>query len=235
MPEEGRILIVEDEKKIADTLAMGLAEHGFSVQVAYDGDMGRHFITNHRWDLVTLDVNLPGTNGFDLCKAIHYRYPHLPVIILSSMNSLTDKMEGYDAGADDYIIKPFEFRELLLRIRSLLRRTSDQSVPMGYILRADDLEMNLESLEVNRAGRKIRLTAKEFRLLEYLVRNQNKMVSRADLSINVWNMDFDANTNVIDVYINHIRHKIDKGSDRKLIHTHVGMGYILDSRPLDAA
>ena len=227
MAEDRKILIVEDEKKIADTLKMGLAEHGFYVEVAYDGKLGHQFISAHRWDLVILDINLPGMNGYDLCKAIRYRHPDMLVIMLTSMSSLDDKIEGYDAGADDYLIKPFEFRELLLKIRALLKRTPGQSMPVGNILRAADLEMNLDNKEVHRADRKVRLTAKEFQLLEYLVRNKNRVVSRADLAINVWDVDFDTNTNVIDVYISYVRNKIDKDFDHKLIQTHVGMGYIL--------
>ena len=227
MAEDRKILIVEDEKKIADTLKMGLAEHGFYVEVAYDGKLGHQFISAHRWDLAILDINLPGMNGYDLCKAIRYRHPDMLVIMLTSMSSLDDKIEGYDAGADDYLIKPFEFRELLLKIRALLKRTPGQSMPVGNILRAADLEMNLDNKEVHRANRKVRLTAKEFQLLEYLVRNKNRVVSRADLAINVWDVDFDTNTNVIDVYISYVRNKIDKDFDHKLIQTHVGMGYIL--------
>jgi DNA-binding response OmpR family regulator len=149
------------------------------------------------------------------------------VIMLTSMSSLDDKIEGYDAGADDYLVKPFEFRELLLKIRALLKRTPGQPVPVGNFLRAGDLEMNLDNKEVHRAGRRIKLTAKEFQLLEYLMRNKNRVVSRADLAINVWDVDFNTNTNVIDVYISYVRNKVDKDFEQKLIQTHVGMGYIL--------
>jgi two-component system, OmpR family, copper resistance phosphate regulon response regulator CusR len=149
------------------------------------------------------------------------------VIMLTSMSSLDDKIEGYDAGADDYLVKPFEFRELMLKMRALLKRTPGQDVPVGNLLRAGDLEMNLDNKEVHRAGKKIKLTAKEFQLLEYLMRNKNRVVSRADLAINVWDVDFNTNTNVIDVYISYVRNKVDKDFDTKLIQTHVGMGYIL--------
>jgi two-component system copper resistance phosphate regulon response regulator CusR len=227
MAEERKILIVEDERKIADTLKMGLAENGFYVEVAYDGKIGHQLISSHRFDLVILDINLPGMNGYDLCKAIRYRNADMLVIMLTSMSSLDDKVEGYDAGADDYMVKPFEFRELLLKIRALLKRTPGQSMPVGNLLRAADLEMNLDNKEVHRAGQRIRLTAKEFQLLEYLMRNKNRVVSRADLAINVWDVDFNTNTNVIDVYISYVRNKVDKDFDHKLIQTHIGMGYIL--------
>jgi DNA-binding response OmpR family regulator len=143
------------------------------------------------------------------------------------MTTLNDKMEGYNAGTDDYIVKPFEFRELVMKIRVLLKRTLSENIPVGNFLRAADLEMNLDNKEVKRAGKKISLTAKEFQLLEYLLRNKNRMLSRADISVNVWDMDFHANTNVIDVYVSYLRNKIDKSFPEKLIQTHVGMGYTL--------
>jgi DNA-binding response OmpR family regulator len=143
------------------------------------------------------------------------------------MNTLNDKIEGYDAGTDDYMVKPFEFKELLLKIRVLLKRTIQQQLPSGNILRASDLELNLDSMEVKRSDKKINLTAKELQLLEYLLRNKNRVVSRADIAINVWDMSFDTNTNVIDVYINYLRNKIDKPFEDKLIQTQVGLGYIL--------
>lgn len=229
--EDRRILIVEDERKIADTLKMGLAENGFDVEVAYDGKIGHQLIQSCSFDLAILDINLPGMNGYELCKAIRYHYPKTLVIMLTSMSSLDDKIEGYDAGADDYLVKPFEFRELLLKIRALLKRTPGQAEPVGNFLRAADLEMNLDNKEVHRSGKRIKLTTKEFQLLEYLMRNKNRVVSRADLAINVWDIDFNTNTNVIDVYISYVRNKVDRDFDHKLIQTHVGMGYILKTQP----
>jgi two-component system, OmpR family, copper resistance phosphate regulon response regulator CusR len=228
--EERRILIVEDEQKIADTLKMGLSENGYQVEVAYDGKMGLKFFEGYPFSLVVLDINLPGINGYDLCKFIRDKNTHVPVIMLTALNSLNDKIEGYDAGADDYVIKPFEFRELLMKIRVLLKRTMQQTIPTGNLLKAGDLEMNLDNKEVKRDNKTISLTAKEFQLLEYLLRNKNRVVSRADLAINVWDIDFDTNTNVIDVYINYVRNKVDKPFDQKLIHTQVGMGYILKEK-----
>ena len=227
MSEERKILVIEDEKKIADTLKMGLSENGFEVEVAYDGKIGYQLFSSRKFDLVILDINLPGMNGYDLCKEIRYRNAHMMVIMLTSMSSLENKIEGYDAGADDYLVKPFEFRELLLKIRALLKRTPGLLQPVGNLLKAADLEMNLDNKEVYRAGKKIKLTAKEFQLLEYLLRNKNRVVSRADLAINVWDVDFNTNTNVIDVYISYVRNKVDRDFEHKLIQTHVGMGYIL--------
>jgi two-component system copper resistance phosphate regulon response regulator CusR len=225
--EDIKILIVEDEQKIADTLKFGLSENGFKVEVAYDGKMGYRLFSVQDFDLLILDINLPGMNGYELCRAVRLLNEHIPVIMLTSMSALNDKIEGYDSGADDYIVKPFEFRELLLKIRALLKRTMSQYVPVGNVLRLSDLEMNLDNKEVKRDKTIIHLTAKEFQLLEYLLRNKNRVVSRADIAINVWDMDFDSNTNVIDVYISYLRNKVDKNFDQKLIQTQVGMGYIL--------
>ena len=225
--DDRKILIVEDEKKIADLLKFGLSECGFEVQVAYDGTLGYHLFQAQDFDLVILDINLPGMNGYELCKAIRLKDQYIPVLMLTSMIALTDKIAGYDSGADDYMVKPFEFKELLLKIRALLKRTMMQSLPVGNLLKASDLEMNLDSKEVKRDNKLINLTAKEFQLLEYLLRNKNKVVSRADIAINVWEVDFETNTNVIDVFISFLRTKIDKDFEHKLIQTHVGMGYIL--------
>jgi two-component system, OmpR family, copper resistance phosphate regulon response regulator CusR len=223
----GRIIIIEDERKIADTLRLGLLEQGYDAEVAYDGDAGLRLFLGDHFDLIILDINLPGMNGFELCKLIRKTSEQIPVLMLTSMSRMKDKVEGYDAGADDYIVKPFEFRELLLKIRVLLKRTLNPQFPAGNILKAADLSMNLDSKEVFRSGQKIRLTAKEFQLLEYLLRNKNRVVSRADLAINVWDIDFDTNTNIIDVYISYVRNKVDKNFEQKLIQTHVGMGYVL--------
>jgi DNA-binding response OmpR family regulator len=177
--------------------------------------------------MVLLDINLPGINGFELCKYIRSRQPNIPIIMLTALGSLNDKIEGYDVGADDYVIKPFEFKELLMKIRVLLKKTMNQNIPVGTTLKAGSIEMNLDSKEVTRNGLTINLTAKEFQLLEYLLRNKNRVVSRADIAINVWAIDFDTNTNVIDVYINYLRNKVDKPFENKMIHTLVGMGFIL--------
>jgi two-component system, OmpR family, copper resistance phosphate regulon response regulator CusR len=227
LSSERKILLVEDEPKIADTLKLGLSENGYTVSLAYDGNIGYKLFRSEPFDLVILDINLPGMNGYDLCKAIRSANMQVPVIMLTALSALNDKIEGYDSGADDYIVKPFEFRELLLKIRVLLKRTLNQNIPVGNFLKAADLEINLDSKEVKRGDNIIALTAKEFQLLEYLVRNKNKVVSRADIALNVWEIDFDTNTNVIDVYINYLRNKIDKPYEQKLIQTQVGMGYIL--------
>lgn len=225
--EERKILIIEDERKIADTIRFGLTENGFYAKVAYDGKIGLEMFTPGSFNLIILDINLPGVNGYELCKAIRYRDSFVPIIMLTALNGINSKVEGYGAGADDFMIKPFEFRELLLKIRALLKRTMNQQLPVGNILRVADLEMNLDSREVRRNDKPMRLTAKEFQLLEFLMRHKNRVVSRAEISISVWDVDFDSNTNVIDVYMSYLRNKIDRPFENKLLQTQVGMGYML--------
>lgn len=228
--EEIRILIIEDEKKIADTLAKGLKELDFHVETAYDGKIGLRLFESGSFDLIITDINLPGINGYDLCKSIRSRNQHIPVIMLTALGAMDDKIEGFDAGADDYLVKPFEFKELLVRIRALLKRTMNQQLPAGNILKVANLELNVDSKEVTRNRTLINLTAKEFQLLEYFMRNRNRVISRADIAEKVWDLDFDTKTNVIDVYVNFLRKKIDKDFDPKLIHTQVGMGYIMKEK-----
>ncbi|MBC7903556.1 MAG: response regulator transcription factor [Gemmatimonadaceae bacterium] len=226
MLEDIKILLVEDERKIADSLKKGLEENTYHVEVAYDGLMGKKLFQTGSFDLVILDVNLPGMNGYDLCKEIRAQNEQVPVIMLTALSALDDKIEGFDAGADDYVVKPFDFKELLVRIRALMKRLR-QVVPAGNTLQIGDLSMNLDSKEVIRDGKSITLTAKEFQLLEYLVKNKGRVVSRADIALNVWDIDFDTKTNVIDVYVTFLRKKLDRDFPNKLIHTQVGMGYIL--------
>ena len=225
-----KILLIEDEKKIADTLSKGLKEMDYYVETAYDGKIGLRFFESGSFNLVITDINLPGINGYELCKIIRNRNQHIPVIMLTALNSTDDKIEGFDAGADDYLVKPFEFKELVVRIRALLKRTMNQQLPTGNILKVADLELNVDSKEVVRNGKLISLTAKEFQSLEYFMRNRNRVVSRADIADRVWNLDFDTKTNVIDVYVNFLRKKIDKDFEPKLIHTQVGMGYIMKTK-----
>lgn len=220
------ILLVEDEKKIAETLKKGLEELHYRVTLAYDGSVARKFFDNNDYDFIIADINLPGMNGYDLLKYIRTLNQQVPVLMLTALGSTEDKVEGFNNGADDYIVKPFDFAELVARIKALLKRT--QSAPIiAKNLRVNDLVINLDSKEVSRAGNPIQLTAKEFQLLEYMIKNKNRVVSRADIALNVWDIDFDTGTNVIDVYVNFLRKKIDRDYDQKLIHTQVGMGYVL--------
>jgi two-component system copper resistance phosphate regulon response regulator CusR len=229
---ETRILLVEDEKKIAESLRKGLSEHHYEVDVAYDGVIGRKLFESKKYDLAILDINLPLMNGYELARHIRHSNEEILVIMLTAMNATEDKIEGFEAGADDYIVKPFDFQELLVRIRALLKRLYHQPAAGAVnILKVGDLVMNLDSKEVSREGRNIPLTAKEFQLLEYFIRNKNKVVSRIDIALNVWDIDFDTKTNVIDVYVNFLRKKIEKDFSSKLIYTQVGMGYVLKENP----
>lgn len=225
--QERRILLVEDEKKIADTLKIGLEENGYEVDLAYDGRAGQLAFNNNSYDLVILDINLPLLNGHELCRVIRSSNNSIPVIMLTALSTMDDKIEGYESGADDYLVKPFEFAELLLKIRAIFKRAPVNQSTSQTVLKAGELEMFIDSKEVKRGDAAIQLTAKEFQLLEYLLRNKNRVVSRADIAMNVWDIDFDTNTNVIDVYINYVRNKVDKPFEKKLILTQVGMGYVL--------
>lgn len=222
-----KILVVEDEVKVADLIRKGLEANGYSVEVAYDGMMGRKLGVQHHFDLIILDINLPYENGYMVCKAIRERNANVPVLFLTALDSIDDKLEGFDAGADDYISKPFEMKELLARIRVFLKRNSAAPTSPSNVLKAADLVLNLDSKAVTRAGKAIELTAKEFMLLQYLLENKNRVVSKVDIAEKIWNITFDTGTNVIEVYMNYLRNKVDKGFDSKLIHTQIGMGYVL--------
>ena len=224
---ETKILLVEDERKIAETLRKGLSEQHYEVDVAYDGMIGKKLFDGGSYDLAILDINLPLMNGYELARYIRSYNEEILIIMLTAMNTTEDKIEGFEAGADDYIVKPFDFQELLVRIRALLKRLHHQPGAGANMLKVGDLVMNLDSKEVSREGKNIPLTAKEFQLLEYLIRNKNKVVSRIDIAMNVWDIDFDTKTNVIDVYVNFLRKKIEKDFSSKLIYTQVGMGYVL--------
>ncbi|HAQ19308.1 MAG TPA: DNA-binding response regulator [Prolixibacteraceae bacterium] len=221
-----RILVVEDEPKVASFVQRGLEKNGFSAEIAFDGLMGKRMFETGDYDLIILDINLPYKNGFELCKEIRSSNQKIPIIMLTALGTTEDKLSGFDYGADDYLVKPFEFRELLARIRSLLKRISIAETG-GNILTFLDLEVNLNTYEVKRNGKKIDLTQKEFALLVYLLRNKGRVVSRVDIAEKVWDITFDTGTNVIDVYVNFLRKKIDKDFSPKLIHTQTGVGYIL--------
>ncbi len=220
-----KILIVEDEPKVAAFIQLGLEENNYSAIIATDGEEGKKMVLNQLYDLIILDVNLPKLNGIELCKIIRDNNIKTPILMLTALGSTDDKVSGFESGADDYLVKPFEFRELLARVKALIKR----STPLNSenILRIDDLELNTESKIVKRANKKIDLTAKEFSLLEYLLKNKDRVVSRKEIADKVWDIHFDTGTNVIDVYINFLRKKIDKDFDKKIIQTQVGMGYVI--------
>ena len=212
---------------MATLIKKGLEEMGLAVTIAAEGAVGRRLATGGLYDLVITDVLLPDINGVDICKAIRNELPELPIIMLTALGTTDDKVDAFDAGANDYLVKPFDFRELYVRIRELLKR-----VPPGgsrqkrMILKAADLEMNLETRIVRRNAKEINLTPKEFRLLEYMMNNQGRVLSRAEIAEHVWETAFDTGTNFIDVYINYLRKKIDKGYSLKLIQTRPGIGFI---------
>lgn len=221
-----RILFVEDEPKVASFVKRGLEENGLSCDVAMDGLMGKRMFDSAVYDLLILDINLPYKNGIELCKEIRNYNQKIPVIMLTALGTTEDKLSGFDSGSDDYLVKPFEFRELLARIRSLLKRTTIAETG-GNLLTLMDLEVNLNTYEVTRSGKKIELTQKEFALLVYLLRNKEKVVSRMEIAEKVWDINFDTGTNIIDVYVNFLRKKIDRDFPHKLIHTQTGVGYII--------
>lgn len=219
-----RILVVEDEKKIADFIKRGLKEEGYAVDVAYDGEEGLFLARTNEYDMLLLDLMLPKLDGISLCRKLKASNILTPVIMLTAKDTVRDKVVGLDSGADDYLTKPFAFEELLARIRAILRK-SDSHVTTT--LKVSDLELDLITHKVKRGDKDIELTAKEYSLLEYMMRNTGTIVTRTMISEHVWDIDFDTFTNVIDVYINYLRNKIDSGFRKKLIHTVRGRGYIL--------
>ncbi|HAK80184.1 DNA-binding response OmpR family regulator [Runella defluvii] len=223
-----RILIVEDDSRIAQNISKGLREKGFDTEVAYDGLIGSKIASANHFDLIILDINLPSMNGYEVCKHIRQRNPNVPVLMLTALGEADDKIEGFNVGADDYIVKPFDFRELLARVNVFLKRSHSDTEPAGgNTLRVADLEINVDTKAVTRSGQTVDLTPKELALLEYLVRNKGRIVSKADIAEKVWDMNFDSGTNVVEVYINFLRKKIDRDFETKLIHTKSGMGYVL--------
>lgn len=221
-----KILVVEDEQKVAMFIKNGLEEHHYEVDLAYDGQMGERLALGKSYNLVLLDVIIPSINGIELCRRIKEVKPGVPVLMLTALGTTSDKVIGFDAGADDYLVKPFEFEELLARIRALTKRMS-LTVEQSESLKVADLTLDLNLKTARRGDRKIALTAKEFDLLEYFMRNARRVISKAELSEKVWGISFDTGTNVVEVYINILRKKIDKDFPVKLLHTRIGLGYLM--------
>jgi len=220
-----RILVIEDEKKIARFIERGLQEEGYSIDVAFDGEEGHFLATTNDYDLIVLDLMLPRLDGLSLCKKLREEDGQAtPIIMLTAKDKTEDKVRGLDSGADDYLTKPFAFAEFLARIRAALRKRNGQAATK---LLVGDLAIDLITHQVTRDNKEIVLTAREFALLEYLMRNAGKLVTRTMISEHVWDMNFDSGTNVIDVYINFLRKKVDHGHKKSLIHTIRGRGYIL--------
>jgi heavy metal response regulator len=219
-----RILVVEDEAKVASFIRQALEEESYAVDVCADGNTGLHYAQSEPYDLIILDLMLPGLSGLEMLTRLRKEKIRTPVLILTARAQIDQKVKGLDAGADDYLTKPFAIEELLARVRALIRRGAGE--PSG-LLQVDDLVLNPATREVTRGGQRIELTAKEYALLEYLMRNAGRVLTRPMITEHVWNLDFDTFTNVIDVYVNYLRNKIDRGRDRKLIHTIRGSGYVL--------
>jgi len=222
-----RILIVEDEKRLADFIKNGLEEQKYSVDVVYDGDSAEFMAFTNAYDLIILDILLPKKNGWEVCEALRSQGIDIPILMLSALNEVADKIRGLDKGADDYLAKPFVFGELMARVNALLRRSHKVS---QSVVKIDDLELDISARKVQRAGKEIQLTNKEFALLEYLILNKNKLVTRTMISEHVWDIHFDAGSNIIDVIINYLRKKIEKQGERKLIYTIRGAGYMIKDK-----
>ena len=220
-----KILIVEDDTKIASFLQRGLTEENFEVAIAHDGKRGHLMSLSTHYDLILLDVSLPLLSGIELCQLIRRRDTTIPILMLTAFGTVINRVDGLNAGADDYLVKPFAFAELLARIRALTRRFNTFNKP--ELLVAGDLELNPTTKQVRRGVVNILLTAREFKLLEFLLQHKNEVLSRQKIAEKVWAVDFDTGTNVVDVYINYLRNKLDKPFGSRIIHTVVGMGYVL--------
>jgi DNA-binding response OmpR family regulator len=221
-----KILIIEDEEKVALFIKKGLEEEGFQVELSFDGNDGEEKILNGNFDVIILDIMLPGKDGNEILKNIREKEVDTPVIMLTAKDQISDKIDSFEFGCDDYLTKPFSFEELLVRIKAILKRkglTDDKEVLLSF----SDLKLDLIKRKAYRNDKEVELTTKEFALLELLMRNPNKVLTRNDITKGVWEYDFDTLTNIIDVYINHLRNKIDKGFEKRLIHTIRGVGYIL--------
>jgi len=219
-----RLLVVEDEKKVASFIKQGLEEEGYAVDVALDGQEGLEMARDPVHDLIILDISLPKMDGLQLLKKLRQQKVNIPVLLLTVRATIEDKVLGLDAGADDYLTKPFAFQELVARVRALMRRQAEAG---PTLLQVADLMLDPARRVVSRGGEKVELTAKEFALLEYLMRNPGRVLTRTMIIEHVWNYDFDTMTNIIDVYVNYLRKKIDSGREPKLIHTVRGVGYVL--------
>jgi DNA-binding response OmpR family regulator len=229
-----KVLLIEDEPALVSVIVRGLTDAGMEVSVAADGNMGLEMALGHSFDLLILDIMLPGMNGIQVCKEIRKLDENVCILMLTALSSTENVVTGLNSGADDYLAKPFKFAELEARIRTLIRRSRKGDAPKSIIM-VDDLEVDTLSKTAKRGNRNISLTATEYRLLEYFIRNQNRVLSRIQILENVWDIDFNMGTNVVDVYVNYLRKKVDNGHHVKLIHTVFGMGYTFKAGQDEAA
>jgi two-component system copper resistance phosphate regulon response regulator CusR len=225
-----KLLVVEDEPKVGAFIKEGLEEQGYLVDLVTDGKIGQDMFENHQYEMVLLDVLVPFVSGLELCTIIRKKDKKVPILMLTALGTTEDKLKGFESGADDYLVKPFEFQELLARIKALTRRGTEAGENQN-ILKGYDLELDLNKKIAVRGGKKITLTAKEFGLLEFLMRANGRVVSKDEISEKVWDVNFDTGTNFVEVYINLIRKKVDKEFEPKLIHTRFGLGYCFTDKP----
>lgn len=221
-----RILLIEDEIKTIQSLQQGLEEQNWTVDAATDGDIGLRLATENQYDVIVSDIIMPGISGLDICRHLREKGLKTPILMLSALGHTDDKVTGLEAGADDYLSKPFEFREFLARVKALARRPATTIRPEN-MLRFGDLEQDLDAKSVRRGDKTIMLTPREFDLLELFLRNPGRVLSKTEIAEKVWDVDFDTGTNVIEVYVNYLRNKVDKDFETKLIHTQFGQGYVL--------
>ncbi|AKD56930.1 response regulator transcription factor [Spirosoma radiotolerans] len=223
------ILLVEDDRRIAQNISRGLTDEGYETTIAYDGLEGRQLALSNAFNLIILDINLPGLNGYDLCRELRMVNPQLPVLMLTALGEIEDKVTGLGVGADDYLVKPFDFRELLARVAACIRRADLRAEPnqADDVITVANLTLNRTTREVFRDQNVIELTTKEFVLLEYLMQHTGRTISRLELTEHVWRIPFDTGTNVVEVYVNYLRKKVDRDFSPKLIHTRSGYGYVL--------
>lgn len=229
MTNNKHILVVEDELKVATFIKKGLQTQSFEATIASDGEGAISLLAEQNFDLIILDLNLPDMSGLDVCKHIRESNTRVPILMLTALGTMADKLSGFEVGTDDYMVKPFDFMELLVRVKALLKRTEEIPQPVEK-LQVADLELDLDEKVARRGGNVVELTAREFSLLEYLMRNKGKVVSKVDIAEKVWDINFDTGTNFVEVYINYLRNKVDKNFPIKLIHTVVGMGYMLKNK-----
>ena len=225
------ILIIEDEQRLAEVLQKQFAESGFMADIAIDGYHGKKMAEEGNYDMVILDINLPLLNGYELCREIRKINGDIPVIMLTALGTPDNKLTGFEAGADDYVLKPFDFRELLARVKVFMKRSGSMETDYHKLTIAD-LVLDLDTKTAMRAGNKIDLTSKEFSLMETLLKNKNKLLTREYIIEKVWNIDFETGTNIIDVYINYLRKKVDRGFEPKIIHTKFGFGFYCSEKEL---
>jgi two-component system, OmpR family, copper resistance phosphate regulon response regulator CusR len=224
-----KVLVIEDEPKVASFIKQGLEEKSFEVDVAYDGLIGMRMAVSREYDALILDIVIPGKNGLELSKDLKKERPALPILMLTTLSTTADKVMGLNAGGDDYLLKPFEFEELIARLNALVRRYSTGVTDFGKTLRFEDLRLDIEKKLATRNGKTIKLSAKEFVLLEYFMRNPERVLSRVELAEKIWDIKFETGTNVVEVYINMLRNKIDREFEPKLLHTRIGLGYVLSN------